>query len=72
MKISMLQKRSQIPGYKKVIRLFDQATGKAIADLITLEEKQSIFQTSQIYHPFLTLKQRVITNYIFEEVLHAF
>ncbi|MFA0815971.1 MAG: nicotinate phosphoribosyltransferase [Anaerofustis sp.] len=72
MKISDAPEKITNPGYKKVIRLFDQSTGKAIADLITLEDETiDISKPLRIYHPFFTFKQRVITNFFFEEVLQC-
>ena len=58
------------PGIKKVFRLFDNATGKALADLITLEDE--VIDESQpltIFDPVLTWKKMTITNYTAKELL---
>ncbi|MBS6474934.1 MAG: nicotinate phosphoribosyltransferase [Clostridiales bacterium] len=58
------------PGIKKVFRLFDNATGKALADLITLEDE--VIDASQpltIFDPVLTWKKMTITNYTAKELL---
>ena len=58
------------PGIKKVFRLFDNATGKALADLITLEDE--VIDESRpltIFDPVLTWKKMTITNYTAKELL---
>ncbi|MFZ7119472.1 MAG: nicotinate phosphoribosyltransferase [Eubacteriaceae bacterium] len=58
------------PGYKKVVRIYDNNTKKALADLIVLEDE--IIDTSKpltIFHPTYTWKKRVLTNYSIKELL---
>jgi len=58
------------PGYKKVSRLYDNATGKAIADLIMLDEE--VIDESQplvIFHPVDTWKRMRLTDYHVKELL---
>ena len=58
------------PGIKKVFRLFDNATGKALADLITLEDETiDESQPLTIFDPVLTWKKMTITNYTAKELL---
>lgn len=52
------------PGYKKVTRLYDNASNKAVADLIMLDEE--VIDESQplvIFHPVDTWKRMRLTNY---------
>ncbi len=52
------------PGIKKLLRLYDKGTGKAVADLIALEEE--VFDESQplyIFDPVDTWKDMTLTNY---------
>ena len=52
------------PGYKQVWRLFDKETGKAIADLITLNEE--IIDESkpyELFDPEYTWKRKTVTNF---------
>ena len=72
MKISDAPEKITNPGYKKVVRLFDKATDKAIADLITLDtESINEAEPLRIYHPYYTFKQRTIENFYCEEILHC-
>ncbi|MDR1619530.1 MAG: nicotinate phosphoribosyltransferase [Clostridiales bacterium] len=52
------------PGYKKVYRLYKKKNGKAIADLITLED-ESIDTTKplRIFDPVQTWKSMVVTDF---------
>lgn len=57
------------PGYKKVLRIYDQ-TGHALADLIALEHE--VFDESQpltIFHPVETWKRMTLRNYTLHELL---
>jgi nicotinate phosphoribosyltransferase len=58
------------PGYKKIARLYDNGSKKAIADLIMMEdevidEKQPLV----IFHPVDTWKRMRLTNYYAKELL---
>lgn len=58
------------PGFKKVVRIYDNVTNKALADLICLEDE--IIDTTQdleIFDPDATWKRKVITNYHIKELL---
>ena len=57
------------PGVKKLYRIYDKANGKAIADLIALE--QETYDESQpltIYDPVNTWKSMTLTNYTMKEL----
>lgn len=58
------------PGYKKVLRFYDNLTNVAIADLITLNDEE-IDETKPltIYHPVHTWKKRTISNFHVKELL---
>ena len=58
------------PGYKKVVRLYEKATDKAIADLIMLDE-ETIDETKplEIFHPIETWKRMILTDFYAVELL---
>ncbi len=69
-KISENPEKMTNPGYKKVIRLYDRSTKKALADLIALDEE--IIDESQpleIFHPTDTWKRMTLTNFYAKELL---
>ncbi len=58
------------PGYKKITRLYDNVSDKAVADLIMLDEE--VIDESQplvIFHPVDTWKRMRLTNYHTKELL---
>ncbi len=70
MKISDNIAKTTNPGSKKVIRFYDKINGKAVADLITLED-EVINETGplKIYHPTEPWKSMVIENFTTRELL---
>lgn len=58
------------PGYKKVVRFYSKSTGKALADLIMLNE-EIVDETKplRIYHPEQPYKTTVLTNFTTRELL---
>ncbi len=63
-KISENIAKITIPGVKIPWRLFDNETGKAIADVITLNyEKIDDSKPYEIFHPEYTWKRKTITNF---------
>ncbi len=58
------------PGIKKVFRIFDNVTGRALADLITLED-ETIDESKdlEIFDPIDTWKRKTIDNYHVRELL---
>ena len=58
------------PGYKKVVRIYDGATEKAIADLIMLDHEQiDVSRPLTIFDPVETWKRMTISNYYIKELL---
>lgn len=52
------------PGSKKLWRLYDNETGKALADLITLEDEViDDSQPYELFDPDVTWKRKTVTNY---------
>lgn len=69
-KISENPEKITNPGYKKVVRIYDNCSGKAQADLILLEDE--VIERDRpltIFHPVYTWKKKVITNYEVKELL---
>lgn len=69
-KISESPEKINNPGYKQVLRIYDNTTGIMEADLITLDHE--IIDTSQpltIFHPIYTWKKHTFTNYSVEKLL---
>jgi len=59
------------PGYKKVYRLYNKDTNKALADYITLDDE--VVDDSKpltIFDPHATWKRMTLTNYYAKELLH--
>ena len=57
------------PCAKKVYRLFDNDTGKAIADLVTLfDEVLDDSQPYELFDPVYTWKRKTVTNYTTKEL----
>lgn len=57
------------PGVKKLLRLYDKANGKAVADLIALEhEGFDPAKPLTIYDPVNTWKSMTLTNYVIKEL----
>ena len=70
MKLSDNQSKVTNPGYKKLFRLYDNHTKKAIADLIGLDD-DVIDETKplRIYHPIETYKSMAIADFSVRELL---
>ncbi len=70
MKISENPAKMTNPGYKKVVRLFDKSTGKAIADLIMLDgEEINTSEPLEIFHPVETWKTMTVSDFTYRELL---
>lgn len=63
-KISENVEKITTPGFKNIYRLYDRATGKAEADLITLAD-ETIDDTKdlEIFHPTYTWKRKTLSNF---------
>lgn len=65
-RIKLSENTSKItnPAFKEVYRLFDNETGKAIADVLTLKgETIDDTQPYTIFHPVQTYKKKTLTNF---------
>lgn len=70
MKISENVEKITNPGFKKVYRLFDNETGKAMADVITLhEEKIPSKGNYEIFDPTAIWKRKMLSNFTAKELL---
>lgn len=69
-KLSENVQKITTPGNKKVFRLYDKESGKAIADLITLEnEKIDENAPYELFDPDFTWKRKTVTDFYFRELL---
>lgn len=69
-KISENEEKITNPGFKKIYRIFDKNTNKAIADLLTLHDE--IIDTSkplEIFDPIYTWKKKRLKNYYVKALL---
>ena len=58
------------PGFKNLYRFYDKDSGKALADLITLNNEEILDSGPiEIFHPVYTWKRKVIENYRAEKLL---
>lgn len=70
MKLSENSEKVTLPGYKKIFRLYDQTSHKALADIIALEnENLNNKQPLRIYHPTEPWKSQVIEHFDVRELL---
>ena len=57
------------PGFKKIVRIYDKASGKAEADLIMLKDEViDVTKPLTITHPLETWKKTTFTNYEIREL----
>ena len=71
-KIKLSENKGKItnPGYRKVLRIYDKAKHKALADLICLDEEQyDETKPLTIFDPVDTWKKLRLTNYTLRELL---
>lgn len=69
-KISENEEKITNPGFKKIYRLFDKTTDKAIADLICLNnETIDNSKPLEIFDPVFTWKKKRINNYYAKELM---
>ena len=63
-KISENPTKMTIPHFKKVYRLFENATGKAMADYLCLHDEQPDFtQPLELFDPEATWKRKTVTDF---------
>ncbi len=71
-KISENPAKMTNPGYKKVVRLYEKENGKAIADLIMLDEETiNESEPLEIFSPTEPWKRMTLTEYKARELLEA-
>ena len=69
-KISENVEKITNPGFKQVYRLYERATGKAIADVITLhDEVIDDTQPYEIFVPIHTWKRKTVTDFVAKKLL---
>ena len=69
-KISENAEKITNPHFKKLYRIYDNESGEAIADLLTLhDEVMDETQPMEIFHPQHVWKRKTITNYHLREML---
>ncbi|WP_186430517.1 nicotinate phosphoribosyltransferase [Clostridium sp. BSD9I1] len=69
-KISENEEKITNPGFKRIYRIFDKDTDKAIADLITLHDENIEEQESlMLFDPVYTWKKKKITNFYAKELM---
>lgn len=57
------------PGVKKVVRFFDENTGKAVVDLIMLEDEDIPQQPFEVFDPVHTWKRKTVNGAYHKELL---
>lgn len=68
-KISENEVKITTPGFKKIYRIFDKKTDKAVGDLITLDDE--VIDESKplvIFDPIYTWKKKKLTNYYIKDL----
>lgn len=69
-KVSENVEKITVPGYKKLYRFYDKASGKALADLLTLhDEVIDESQPYELFDPVFTWKRTVVENFEAKELL---
>ncbi|MDF2502638.1 nicotinate phosphoribosyltransferase [Clostridium sp.] len=69
-KISENEEKITNPGFKKIYRVFDKSTDKAIADLITLhDEVIDENEKLELFNPTYTWKKKKLKNYYVKELM---
>ena len=68
-KISENEEKITNPGFKKIYRIFDKTTNKALADLITLNnEVIDETKTLEIFDPIYNWKKKKLKNYYVKDL----
>jgi len=70
MKISENAGKVTTPGSKEIVRFYDNATGKALADVLFLEDEEiPAGEPYEIFDPVETWKSKVLENYTTKKML---
>jgi nicotinate phosphoribosyltransferase len=69
-KISENEEKITNPGFKKIYRIFDKNSNKAMADLICLhDEVIDESKPLEIFNPIHTWKKKILTNYYVKDLM---
>lgn len=69
MKMSDTPGKITNPGFKKIVRLYDNTTNKAIADIICMKDENfEGLDEIEIFHPDFTWKRKKVTNFHYKEL----
>lgn len=68
-KVSENPEKITNPGVKKIIRFYSKKTGRALADVILLDDEETPKGQYEIFHPIFTLKRKTLQSYFTEELL---
>lgn len=69
-KISENDEKITNPGFKKIVRIFDKDTHKALADVLTLHhEKIDEDKPLELFNPVHTWKKKIFTNFYTKDLL---
>lgn len=68
-KVSENPEKVTNPGYKKVVRFYNKQSGKAIVDLIMLEDESIPTDSFIAFDPVNTWKRKTVKNFIAQELL---
>lgn len=68
-KVSENPEKITNPGVKKIVRFHSKKTGRALADVIMLDEEETPTGSYEIFHPIFTLKRKTLQIYYTEELL---
>ncbi len=72
MKVSENPEKMTLPGGKKLYRLYDNNTKKAIADLVTTDEPDDeVLAPYELFDPDYTWKRKVVGNFEAKELLQT-
>lgn len=68
-KISENVAKITTPGFKELYRFYENETGKAMADVISLRDEEIPEDNYEIFHPVYTWKRKTLTDYTAKKVL---
>ncbi len=72
MKVSENPEKMTLPGGKKLYRLYDRKSEKAIADLVTTDEPdEEIQEPYELFDPDYTWKRKVVRDFAVKELLQT-
>ncbi|BAU27140.1 nicotinate phosphoribosyltransferase [Aneurinibacillus soli] len=69
LKISENPAKITTPGYKRLVRFYDEQSGQALGDLVTFAEEEIPGDTITLFDPLFPHKRKTIRGYRMEELL---